>query len=128
MPAPKHSRFNSIRVGSIKSTQGFGFSGDVAVGGALSVTGAAEFSSTAAFAGVAAFGVGTTFAGSATVLTAGSFSIRTTIPTTITSAGAPGQLAVTQNANTTTIGYLFVCVATNSWIRLLNATSQVAFN
>src|SRR3990167_3461863 len=66
-------------------------------------------------------------AGSATVLTAGSFSIRTTVPTTFTAAGAPGQLAFTQNATTATAGYIYWAFATNTWTRFA-VTTQPAFN
>ena len=103
------SRIGDIRTRSLKASGDAEVSGGLGIGGLLSVTG------------------GVSAAGSSTILSGSTFRILSTVPTTFTASGNPGQIAVAQSGNTATSGYLYLCFATNTWTRMA-PTTQPAFN
>lgn len=99
-----------FRTGDLRATGGQ-FTGDVSMAGGAGITNSFTTAGINRHNGVTTFGTSTLFLG--------------TVPTTITSAGTPGQFAIGLGAAASQT-YLYVCYLTNTWARLLMA-SNAAF-
>jgi hypothetical protein len=90
------SELSDIRARSIKST------------------GAGEHQGAQTFTGAESHAGANTFLAASTVI------LQSTVPSTFTAAGEPGQIAATNTSpNTATSAFLYVCYASNTWARIV---------